>query len=67
MADKKVKKTEGTESLTKEALQSKLIDLKKDALMKRIAHASGQLPKTHVVRGIRREIARVKTKLNAVK
>lgn len=63
MADKKVEK----ESLTVEALQSKLVDLKKEQMNQRFAHAAGQMPKTHVIRQTRREIARVKTKLNAAK
>ncbi len=61
MAEKKV----ATESLTVEALQSKLADLKKEQMNQRFQLAAGQLPKTHVVRKTRREIARVKTKLGA--
>ncbi len=63
MAPKKEIKTDTTD-LTKDALQSKLVDLKKDAMNQRFAHATGQLPKTHVIRKTRREIARVKTELN---
>lgn len=63
MAEKKVKKTAEKESLTKEALSSKLVDLKKEAMNQRFQHAAGQLPKTDVIRKTRREIARVKTKL----
>ena len=59
MAEKK------TESLKKEELQSKLVDLKKTQMNQRFQHAAGQLPKTHVLRKTRREIARVKTKLSA--
>jgi len=59
MAEKK------TESLKREELESKLIDLKKTQMDQRFQHAAGQLPKTHVLRKTRREIARVKTKLNA--
>ncbi len=59
MAEKK------TESLKREELQSKLVDLKKNQMNQRFQHAAGQLPKTHVLRKTRREIARVKTKLNA--
>ena len=55
------KKTE----LKAEELQSKLSSLKKDQMNFRFQHAAGQLPKTHVLRKNRREIARVKTKLNA--
>ena len=58
MAEKK-------ESLKQEELQSKLIDLKKTQMNQRFQLAAGQLPKTHVIRKTRREIARVKTKLNA--
>ncbi len=63
MAEKKVEK----ESLTIEALQSKLVDLEKEQMNQRFAHAAGQMPKTHVMRQTRREVARVKTKLNAAK
>ena len=62
MAEKKVE----TE-LTMEALESKLVDLKKEQMNQRFQHAAGQMPKTHVMRQTRREIARVKTKLNAAK
>ena len=54
-------------ALTKEALESKLVDLKKEQMNLRFQHEAGQLPKTHVMRKTRREIARVKTKLNAAK
>lgn len=63
MAEKKQNK----EALTQEALQSKLVDLKKEQMNQRFQLASGQMPKTHVLRQTRREIARVKTKLNATK
>ncbi len=63
MAEKKVEK----EALTVEALKSKLVDLKKEQMNQRFQHATGQMPKTHVMRQTRREIARVKTKLNAAK
>ncbi len=63
MAEKKVK----SESLTREALESKLADLKKEQMNQRFQLAAGQMPKTHVVRKTRREIARVKTKLNVAK
>ena len=63
MAEKSTK----TESLTVEALESKLVDLKKEQMNQRFQLAAGQLPKTHVLRKTRREIARVKTKLNTSK
>jgi large subunit ribosomal protein L29 len=59
MVDKKKTDT----ALTKEARQSKLIELKKEQRGNRFALAAGQLPKTHVIRKTRREIARVKTAL----
>jgi large subunit ribosomal protein L29 len=49
------------------AMESKLIDLKKEHMNQRFQHAVGQLPKTHVIRQTRREIARVKTKIAAAK
>ena len=63
MAENKVK----NESLTTEALESKLADLKEEQMNQRFQHAAGQMPKTHVMCQTRREIARVKTKLNAAK
>ena len=60
-------KSKKIESLTQEALESKLADLKKERMNQRFQLAAGQMPKTHVVRKTRREIARVKTKLNAAK
>ena len=63
MADKKVEK----ESLTVEALQSKLVDLSKEQMNQRFQHVAGPIAETHVIRQTRREIARVKTKLNAAK
>lgn len=63
MAEKSTKK----ESLTVEALESELVDLKKEQMNQRFQLAAGQLPKTHVLRKTRRKIARVKTKLNASK
>ncbi|MDR2412751.1 MAG: 50S ribosomal protein L29 [Rickettsiales bacterium] len=64
---KTVKKETEKEALTTEALQSRLANLKKDAMNQRFQHAAGQFPKTHEIRKTRREIARVKTKLNAPK
>ncbi|MCL1892368.1 MAG: 50S ribosomal protein L29 [Alphaproteobacteria bacterium] len=48
-----------------EALKSRLTDLKKEAMEHRFQHAAGQLPKTHVIRKTRREIARTKTAIAA--
>ena len=75
MAEKKAKAVKETKvakearvdnsALSREELNSRLVDLKKEAMNQRFAHAAGQLPKTHVIRKTRREIARVKTGLSA--
>jgi len=73
MAEKKVKtvKEEKTTKKTnligmdRAALESRGVELKKRAMELRFEHASGQLPKTHVIRQNRRDIARVKTALRA--
>lgn len=52
------------EKLNIEALETKLVDLKKQGMNMRFQHAAGQLPKTHELRKNRREVARVKTELN---
>ena len=64
---KPAKPVKADTALGREALQSKLTDLKKEAMNLRFAHATGQLPKTHVIRKNRRDIARTKTALNADK
>lgn len=67
MAEKKVTTTKNIkkdEALTRDALTSKLTDLKKEAMEQRFQHSAGQMQKTHVIRKTRREIARVKTQLN---
>jgi len=51
-------------NLNKEALETKLVDLKKQGLNMRFQHTAGQLPKTHTLRKNRREVARVITELN---
>jgi len=51
-------------NLNKDALESKLADLKKQGMNLRFQHAAGQLPKTHVLRSNRRDVARVKTEIN---
>ena len=56
--------TKKENNLDRQALESKIIDLKKAGMNMRFQHAAGQLPKTHAIRANRREIARVKTALN---
>lgn len=58
-------KFEDLKSKTKDELVKTLLDLKKDQMEMRFKHAGGQLDKTHEVRAMRRNIARVQTALNA--
>jgi len=50
---------------SKDELGKVLLDLKKEQMDMRFKHSSGQLDKTHEVRVMRRDIARVQTALNA--
>jgi large subunit ribosomal protein L29 len=49
---------------TKDELLKALMDLKKDQMEMRFKHKGGQLDKTHEVRTVRRNVARVQTALN---
>jgi large subunit ribosomal protein L29 len=64
---KTAKAAKAETALGMEALKSRLIDLKKEAMDHRFAQSTGQVPKTHVIRKTRREIARVKTAITATK
>lgn len=44
-----------------EQLQSELMTLRKEQFQQRMRKASGALDKTHVIRQVRRTIARIKT------
>ncbi len=48
-------------------LKAHLIDLRKEQFSVRMQQVTGQLPKTHDIRRVRREIARVKTLLGSTK
>ena len=48
-------------------LKAHLLDLRKEQFSLRMQKATGQLPKTHETRRVRREIARVKTLLGSQK
>ncbi len=48
-------------------LKAHLTDLHKEQFSLRMQKATGQLPKTHDIRRVRREIARVKTLLGSTK
>ncbi|MDR0449276.1 MAG: 50S ribosomal protein L29 [Rickettsiales bacterium] len=61
------KETNKTESLTLDAASGKLTDLKKEQMNLRFQKTAGQLQQTHLVRKTRREIARVATKISAMK
>lgn len=47
-----------------EELQSQLSDLYKDQFNNRMQKSTGQLGQTHLLRDVKRDIARVKTLLN---
>ncbi|MGD2132191.1 MAG: 50S ribosomal protein L29 [Maricaulaceae bacterium] len=61
MADKLT--SEDVRQMTPDQLQDKLLSLKKEQFNLRFQQASGQLEKTHRVRQVRRDIARIKTVL----
>ena len=48
-------------------LKAHLIDLRKEQFSVRMQQVTGQLPKTHDIRRVRREIARTKTLLGSIK
>ncbi|PKM08844.1 MAG: 50S ribosomal protein L29 [Gammaproteobacteria bacterium HGW-Gammaproteobacteria-7] len=54
-------------SKTTDELNGQLIELRKEQFALRMQKASGQMTKTHQVRDVRRNIARVKTALGAKK
>ena len=58
-------KAEELRGKTPDELKTQLIDLKKEAFNLRFQRASGQLENTARVRQVRRDIARIKTILNA--
>jgi large subunit ribosomal protein L29 len=58
-------KAEELRGKTPDELQTRLLELKKEAFNLRFQRASGQLENTARVRQVRRDIARIKTMLNA--
>jgi len=58
-------KAEDLRHKTPDELKTQLLDLKKEAFNLRFQKASGQLENTSRVRQVRRDIARIKTLLNA--
>ena len=68
MANKEIGEVMNYEDLkakSKDELTKTLLDLKKDQMEMRFKNKGGQLDKTHEVRAMRRDIARVQTALNA--
>jgi large subunit ribosomal protein L29 len=62
---KKTTKLEDARGMTPDQLQDRLLELKKEQFNLRFQQATGQLEKTHRVRELRRDIARIKTILAA--
>jgi large subunit ribosomal protein L29 len=58
-------KAEELRGKTPDELNTQLLELKKEAFNLRFQRASGQLENTARVRQVRRDIARIKTILNA--
>ncbi|HXV25476.1 MAG TPA: 50S ribosomal protein L29 [Alphaproteobacteria bacterium] len=58
-------KAEELRGKTPDELSTRLLELKKEAFNLRFQKASGQLENTARVRQVRRDIARIKTILNA--
>ncbi|MDF2763445.1 MAG: ribosomal protein [Rhodospirillales bacterium] len=58
-------KAEELRGKTPDELKTQLLELKKEAFNLRFQRASGQLENTARVRQVRRDIARIKTILNA--
>ena len=58
-------KAEELRGKTPDELQTRLLELKKEAFNLRLQRSSGQLENTARVRQVRRDIARIKTILNA--
>jgi len=54
-------------NLTISELYQKAVDLKKEAMNMRILNASGQQTNMNRMRDIRRDVARIKTRINQLK
>jgi large subunit ribosomal protein L29 len=54
-------------NLTISELYQKTVDLKKEAMNMRILNASGQQTNMNRMRGIRKDVARIKTRINQLK
>jgi large subunit ribosomal protein L29 len=58
-------KFEDLKTKTQDELKKTLMDLKKEQMELRFKQAGGQVEKTHEIRAMRRNIARVQTAMNA--
>lgn len=58
-------KAEDIKGKTADELKTMLMDLRKEQFALRFQASTGQIEKTHEVRRVRRDIARVKTEMNA--
>jgi large subunit ribosomal protein L29 len=58
---KQQKRRQDVKAMTPSELQDELLALKKEQFNLRFQQASGQLEKTHRVREVRRDIARIRT------
>ena len=60
-------KYEDLSTKTADELSKTLLDLKKQQMELRFKHVAGQQEKTHEIRALRRDIAKVQTAMNAPK
>ena len=58
-------KYEDIKTKSQDELAKALMDLKKEQMELRFKHSGGQVEKTHELRAVRRNIARVQTAMNA--
>lgn len=56
---------EDIKTKSKDELLKTLLDLKKEQMEMRFKHSGGQLDKTHTLRQLRRNVARVQTAMSA--
>ena len=58
-----MKKTNDLRKMTNEELQTELLSLRKDQFTLRMKKANGSLDKFHLIAKVRKDIARIKTRL----
>ncbi len=67
MADKKTTTKKAAPKKTEQSLESQLVDAKKDLFDAMKSHRGGELVNPQVIKGYRKQIARVLTAINANK